>query len=189
MTGLEAMDFFDKHVQGRFSKWEPESAEIDDWLFYLKGLDEDVALRAIREHKSESRYNTPALSTFRAKARGFMPPKEHVEKPEDTVFIWYDGGGDTTLQSGYFFPVVVVPKEQHLIMKAAENAKRRREETYGGEWKIFQNTTGKEMVRMRCDLRAIEVNANWKKIKDIGDADRQKPVTNKKELIDVARQP
>lgn len=159
MNSVEASNFFENHVRGRFSKWEPETAEIDDWLFYIKGVEWDIALKAIREHKSESRYNTPALSTFRAKARGFMPPKEKVARPHDTVFVMYDGGGVGTLQPGYYFPVIVLPHEQHLIMKAAENARAKREENVGGTWKIYSQTTPRQMAKMQNEIWAALIES------------------------------
>ncbi len=154
MNSIETLNFFEKHVQGRFSKWEPEPAEIDDWLFFLKGMPEDIALRAIREHKAESRYNTPALSTFRAKARNFMAPKEKGTVPDDSVFVMYEGGGRGLLQAGFFLTVIVRPHEQHLLMKAAQNVRQHHAERYGGEWKVYAETTPDAMAKMRHDIRA-----------------------------------
>ncbi len=154
MNHIEADNFFENEVRGRFSKWEPESAEVSDWLFYIKSMDWDIALRAIREHKSKSRYNAPALSVFRSKARGFMPPKEKVARAGDTVFVMYEGGGRGSLQAGFYFPVIVLPHEQHLIRKAAENVRAEYETRYGGEWKIYTETTPVIMTKMRHDIRA-----------------------------------
>ncbi len=154
MNYIEADNFLENEVRGRFSKWKPESAEIRDWLFFIKGMDWDVALRAIREHKSESRYNAPALSTFRAKACNFAPPKEQVAVPEDAVFVMYEGGGRGPLQAGFFFPVIVQPHEQHLLGKAAENVRRHHAERYGGEWKVYSPTTPVAMAKMRQGIRA-----------------------------------
>lgn len=158
MNSIEASNFFDNHVQGRFSKWEPESAEVDDWLFYIKGMAWDVALKAIREHKSSYRYNAPALSVFRTKARGFMPTPEKVERPGNTVFVFYEGGGRGTLQPGFFIPIIVLPHEQHLVMKAAENTLKMYQEGTGGEWKIYSPTTSGKMIKMRADIRGAIVN-------------------------------
>lgn len=158
MNNIEADNFFENEVQGRFSKWEPEEAEIRDWLFYIKGMDWDIALKAIREYKSESRYNAPALSVFRVKARGFMPPKEKVAQPDPTIFVMYEGSGRGALQPGYFFPIIVLPHEQHLIMKAAEKARAKREEAIGGEWKTYSETTHQVMVGMRNEIRAAIID-------------------------------
>jgi len=154
MNHVESDNFFVKHVNGRFSKWEPEPAEISDWLYYIKGMEEDVALKAIREHKAKSRFNTPTLATFLTLASGLRAPKEKVDLPVDTVFIFYAGGGRGTLLPGYFCPAIVLPKEQQLIMKAAENLRKYYEDNYGGEWKVYSQTTSSEMVKMRRDIRA-----------------------------------
>ncbi len=156
MNYIEADNFLENEVRGRFSKWKPESAEIRDWLFFIKGMTEDVALRAIREHKSESRYNAPALSTFRAKARSFMPPKEHVAVPEDSVFILYEGGGQGTLVAGYFFPVII---KMGNIMKIAEQVRARHEQRTGGIWKVYSQTTHQVMVQLRFEIRKALTNA------------------------------
>ena len=158
MNSIEADNFFENEVRGRFTKWEPGEAEVSDWLFWLKGMDWGIALSAIREHKSESRYNAPALSVFRVKARGFMPPKEKTARPDDTIFVMYEGGGRGTLSSGSYFPVVVRPKEQGLIMKAAENARKYYEDCYGGIWKVYEQTTSAEMGKMRTGIRAARID-------------------------------
>ncbi len=158
MNQIEADNFFEREVQGRFSKWKPEAAEISDWMYWLKGMDRGAALQAIREHKAESRFNTPALSTFRQKVGKFAPVIEKPPPPEDSVFIMYEGGGRGTLQAGFFFPVVVQPHEQHLLMKAAENVRRHHQEWYGGEWKVYAETTPPAMAKMRDAIRAAITN-------------------------------
>ena len=161
MNYMEADTFFEREVRGRFSKWKPEPAEISDWLFWLKGMDEDPALRAIREHKSESRYNTPALSTFKAKVAAFSPHKERPEQPEDSVFILYEGGGQGTLVAGYFIPVII---KAGNIMKIADQVKTRMErwvdgEKFGGDWKVYSETTHQAMVQLRFEIRKAITNA------------------------------
>ncbi len=149
MNYIESDTFFLNEVKARFGKWTPGEAEVSDWLFYLKGMDESVALKAIREQKAETRYNTPALSTFRAKARGFMPHKEETKKPDDTVFVMYEGGGRGTLLAGYYLPIVVSPKEMHLVGKAAERTRQMHEDRVGGIWKVYTNATSKQMNDIR----------------------------------------
>ena len=183
MLQVEAMTFIEEQMRPRFQDWEPNREQIADWIAWLKPYSPETARNALREHVGTLRYNKrPVPSKLRPLLAKFHPADNSPKpKPENTVFIWYEGGGDTTLQAGYFFPVCT---KHSNVMLVAEQERLRHQENHGGEWMIYQDTTGRAMVKMRCDRRAIETNANWKKLQDV---DSQTPANDRNEIVNAVR--
>ena len=126
-------------------------------MFWIAKTDEDTALSAIREHASEARWKRPTLGKFRALVRLKAPRKEKVEQPEPTVFVLYEGGGRGTTLPGYFLPIITLPGVN--VMRAAEHMRGKHENGFGGEWKVYAETTHFEMVKMRSEFHERRVNA------------------------------
>ncbi len=114
-------------------------------------------MSAIREHASEARWKRPTLGKFRTLVRLKEPPKEKVEQPEPTVFVMYEGGGRGTTLAGYFFPIFTLPGVN--VMNAAEHMRGKHEGGFGGEWKVYAETTHSEMANMRSEFQKKRVNA------------------------------
>lgn len=156
MEQIAANYFFDKQVLPRWPDWKPEDVEISDWVFWIGKADEDTALSAIREHASQTRWKRPTLGKFRTLVRLKAPPKGKSEQRDPTVFLMYEGGGHGPRLSGYFFPIITLPGVN--VMKAAQYMRGKHEEFYGGEWKVYAESTYREMNDMRNNFYARRVN-------------------------------
>uniref|UniRef100_A0A6M3LIV6 Uncharacterized protein n=1 Tax=viral metagenome TaxID=1070528 RepID=A0A6M3LIV6_9ZZZZ len=55
MTHIQFQNFFAEQIRGRWEKWVPSQATLDDWWDELQHYTEDVALAAIKTHKKSSK--------------------------------------------------------------------------------------------------------------------------------------
>lgn len=69
MNRIEAADFFDKEVKGRFPDWTPTKVLIEDWLSWILPFDYDIARQAIKQHRFNTSFKSPVLKEFYAIAK------------------------------------------------------------------------------------------------------------------------
>lgn len=159
----EAMTFISQQMETRWPDWKPNAEQLADWAKWLGPYEWDAAKNAVREHAGSQTFNKrPNPAKVRPLLAKFQPPQEQgtKSKPDNTIFVMYEGGGRGTLSAGYYYPIIVSPREQHLIMKAAENGRKYHEDRYGGIWKVYTETTAAAMNKIRSDFHSALVDGN-----------------------------
>ena len=157
MNSIEAIDTV-HYMKKIWPNWKPTDEEMDVWADKFRGHDEQTAVRAIKEAKFRTNFNSPPAKEINSLLKEYHPTTQrlNVEQPEPTVFLFYEGGGPGTLQAGYFAPVI--PGKKTEMPKAIESMKMHMIETYGGAWKVYMETNHRAMIKMRNEARASQVD-------------------------------
>jgi len=154
------------YMEQLWTNWRPTDAETNFWCGVISIYDnEENVKRAIDEAKKSSDFSKPPAKKLNDLLRVHnMRQRAKVEQPEPTVFLFYEGGGLTKLQAGYFAPVI--PARGVAMGEAIESMKLNVTETYGGMWKVYEQTDHSAMIKLRCEMRSGLVDEIEKEISD-----------------------
>lgn len=113
MTKIEFNTFIEREIQGRWTKWQPSEAQLDDWWRILRYHTMDVAKEAIQQHRLDEKSTVfePKIHAVAKLLRAARKPSgKAVEKAryepwvrcivapaeypdwEDQEWLWLEGG-------------------------------------------------------------------------------------------------
>ena len=172
MRKSEAIDFIDNEVKGLFPDWNLTDALRELWIDAAIEFDLEIAEKAIKRHRFESRFNSPNVQQFtllckklRAERREERLKNQPQERYEPTVFVFLkrsEGeiliGNEVVktycdLRLGYYEPVIAFKDgkfctDEEYLVRCAQCTARRKEEVYGGTWAVMRGATD-DMMRKR----------------------------------------
>lgn len=143
MTRIEFNAFVEDHLKGRWRKWEPTPALLDDWYAILRYHSVEVVVGVIQAHfcSSKASYFEPKIhevSSLLAQRRRsptagqdipiYIPWVRCLEAPADHP----DWVGREWLRSEYLFSGEA--NSQRKVGEAATRAARDIQQAHGGKW-------------------------------------------------------
>lgn len=187
MQNDEAHRFIDEEMRPRWTHWEPTPAQVSDWASWLRPFTWDSAKAAIRRYVSEAKYGRePEPGRLVATLRAFAPAVQNTAhdgpNPTDVVKrLWIVCMGGGQVGRGYY---VAAPYKVDARTALVE----RLAGLYGGDWKVFENATEREIIAMRFELQGgipPLPGENWKDYAErIGTIDKPESVNEQvRELL------
>jgi hypothetical protein len=169
----EAQKFIDEEMRSRWPHWESTPAQITDWVSWLMPYGWDAAKSAMRRYISDAKYGREPdpgrlMATLRAYAPAVGDTRNDEGDPAVTLhrmWIVYMGGGKGTLQPGYFTAAPSTPERRAELVKRLKSVYTGDE----GEWLIMENTTAREMIDARFEMRGHKPplpGENWRDYAD-----------------------
>lgn len=150
MNQIEAKSLTDLMTQ-LWPNWAPTEAELRLWNFEFCKYSESPARKALQEASFRSNFKTPPRKTIRELLQVHEPiRRSRAMADEPSIFAMYHGGGEGTLLAGYYYPVRC---HDGPVMDAAQRDIRLREESIGGQWRVYEQTTNSKMRALRKELR------------------------------------
>ena len=136
-----------EYMKKLWPKWNPTDVEADVWEQELRGHEEQTAVRALREAKFKSNFNSPPTKDIRSLLTQYMPTTKRLNPQQDDTkdYLLYRGGGQGPLLAGWF-------------CVGGNDLKLKYEQEIGGEWEVHTGTTHGAMNKMRCGMRAELAN-------------------------------
>ncbi len=160
MNRTEIDSFFDRELLPRWKDWDPTGAEIADWTWHLGPFSYDLALRAVRVCKLESRWREPRMGDVIKFCKTNQPKQRYaVEKFEPNVFVQCIEGRT----AGRYFPVLLggdstkdYPRQTYLkagsvwVDLFAERGER---------WIFYTGMTDTEMRKRKREMASETLNS------------------------------
>ena len=160
MNQIDADYFIENDLKPRFPDWLPTVVELSDYYYALRRFDSDTAKHAAREHRLSSSWKQPKIKDLIALCHKLEPKHERRDnKFVSTVFVQYQGGGDTSLRAGYFFPIIARKlkykdweDDQDRLKNIAHDIKTKMFKQYSGSWEVIIDSTVDDMLKARFKL-------------------------------------
>ncbi|MDD5134937.1 MAG: hypothetical protein PHP01_05955 [Phycisphaerae bacterium] len=162
MTGIETDTFIEKELLPRWPDFKPSGVELADFKFFLAPADNVTALRAVRQHASESNWKRPVLKKILEHIARLSPKPAAVAARRRRVKIQRDwpryylsaiGGrpGDCGCYRKGRIMLVDVPSglTSEAEYKSVENFMQKTIKVYGGKWQIVVVKNWEEMKKFR----------------------------------------